>query len=582
MNSKGKGLKRISIRILFPLIFSGAVTICIIALIMFFSDYFWDRIYDNARTDMERQLESFSYSVESEIYRMIDLVNETCYQGMKAKDYLSEEFSEELSLLYSHNRDKINSISLYDTDGEILWESGAQIAGAVDSKGWFQDAKSNIETICFGNPCLQMDGETLVQVLPVSRLVELTGNGVSSRGVLVICFFVEELYSALESYGSTAAEYCYLVDDGGEFLYHPYKKKLESGIAREWSCEYVNHEEAYAHAEMNGEQWLIGTHSIGYTGWEMVIVNSLTDIREKSFGSYQIIWRILCLAGFLMMLVDIILLNQITRPVARLSQAMKKFGAGSLDVRVTEDGIGELRFLETGFNIMSGKIQDLLERSIAQEKEKRYMERRLLQAQISPHFLYNTLDSIIWMIQGKQYEGAEKMVSLLAKFFRVALSKGEDIIPLRQEIQHAISYLGIQNIRFQDKFSFELDIDEKLMEYQCPKIMIQPILENAIYHGMENAFDDGEIVLSVREKGDDICIEVIDNGEGMTNEQIKQILAHAPVVSSGNKGSGVGVYNVDHRIKLLYGEKYGISIDSELDEGTAVRILIPKVSGSVE
>ena len=120
------------------------------------------------------------------------------------------------------------------------------------------------------------------------------------------------------------------------------------------------------------------------------------------------------------------------------------------------------------------------------------------------------------------------------------------------------------------------------MEYQCPKIMIQPILENAIYHGMENAFDDGEIVLSVREKGDDICIEVIDNGEGMTNEQIKQILAHAPVVSSGNKGSGVGVYNVDHRIKLLYGEKYGISIDSELDEGTAVRILIPKVSGSVE
>ena len=210
------------------------------------------------------------------------------------------------------------------------------------------------------------------------------------------------------------------------------------------------------------------------------------------------------------------------------------------------------------------------------------MERRLLQAQISPHFLYNTLDSIIWMIQGKQYEGAEKMVSLLAKFFRVALSKGEDIITLKQEIQHAISYLGIQNIRFQDKFSFELDIDESLMEYQCPKIMIQPILENAIYHGMENAFDDGEIILSVQEKGEDICIEVIDNGEGMTRDQIKQILAHAPVVSSGKKGSGVGVYNVDNRIKLLYGENYGISIDSELDEGTTVRILIPKVSGSLE
>ena len=182
MNSKGNGLKKISIRILFPLIFSGAVTACVIALILFFSDYFWDRIYDNARTDMERQLESFSYNVESEIYHMIDLVNETCYQGMKAKDYLSEEFSEEMSLLYSHNRDKINSISLYDTDGRILWESGEQSAGTISSKSWFQDAKNNMETICFGNPCLQTDGEKLVQVLPVSRLVDLTGNGVSSQG----------------------------------------------------------------------------------------------------------------------------------------------------------------------------------------------------------------------------------------------------------------------------------------------------------------------------------------------------------------------------------------------------------------
>ena len=582
MNSKEKRSKRISIRILFPLIFSGAVTVCIIALIMFFSDYFSDRIYDNAKTDMERQLESFSYSVEREIYRMIDMVNETYYQGIKAKDYLSEGFSEELLLLYSHNRDKISSISLYDADGDILWESGEHEAGAVNEKRWFQNAKSNIETICFGKPCLQRDDHEIIQVLPVSRCVELTGNGSSSQGVLTIYFPVEELYSVLESYGSTAVEYCYLVDSTGDFLYHPYMKKLESGISEEWSCEYVNHEEAYAHTAINGEKWLIGTHTIGYTGWELVIVNSLTDIQQKSFSSYQIIWKILCLAGLLMMLADIILLNQITRPVARLSQAMKKFGAGSLDVRVTEDGMGELRFLESGFNTMSEKIQDLVERTIAQEKEKRYMERRLLQAQISPHFLYNTLDSIIWMIQGKQYEGAEEMVSLLAKFFRVALSRGQDIITLKQEIQHAISYLGIQNIRFQDKFSFELDIDEKLMDYQCPKIMIQPILENAIYHGMENAFDDGEIILSVQEKGEDICIEVSDNGEGMTREQIQRILDHDPVVSSGKKGSGVGVYNVDHRIKLLYGENYGISIDSEIDEGTTVRILIPKVGGSLE
>ena len=260
--------------------------------------------------------------------------------------------------------------------------------------------------------------------------------------------------------------------------------------------------------------------------------------------------------------VDVILIQKITKPVSRLHQAIQSFGVGKLDVRVDETGIGEISSLEQGFNQMAGEIQELMDRSISQEQEKRHMERRLLQAQISPHFLYNTLDSIIWMIQGKQYEGAGKMVSLLARFFRVALSKGKDIIPLRQEVEHATSYLSIQNIRFQDKFDFELNIDESLMEYLCPKITIQPILENAIYHGVEN-MSATELSLPMY--------------YGMTEEQVEKILHHDIRKTSG-KGSGVGVYNVDSRIKLLYGENYGISIQSELDEGTTVKILLPKVS----
>lgn len=581
MNSEQKSFKRISIRILFPLVFSGSVMACIIALIMFFTDYFSDRMYESVKSDMERQLESFSYSIEREIYRMIDIVNETYYQGIKAKGSMSEDFSKELSLLYRHNRDKINGIGLYDIEGEIIWASDESAAGNVKEKQWFQKAEKDIETVCFGNRCLQSGDNGIIQVIPVSRRIEFMRNGSGSQGILVIYFPVQELDAILESYGSTATEYCYLIDSSDNLLYHPYMKKLESGIAGEWSREYFSREATYVLSEIRNKQWMIGTHTIGYTGWGLVIVNSLTDIQQKSFSSYRMIWKMLCLTGLLMMIVDIILLNQMTRPVARLSQAMKKFGAGRLDIRVAEDGIGELFVLESGFNSMTEKIQSLIERTIVQEKEKRYMERRLLQAQISPHFLYNTLDSIIWMIQGKQYEGAEKMVSLLAKFFRVALSRGEDIITLKQEIQHAISYLGIQNIRFQDKFRFELDIDENLMHYQCPKIMIQPILENAIYHGIESSYDDGEIVLSVHEKGNDICIEVSDNGEGMTQETIQKILHHDQAASTNGKGSGVGVYNVDFRIKLLYGESYGISIDSEIDEGTTVRILIPKVSDGV-
>ena len=569
--------KNISIRVLFPLVFSVSVTVCIVALILFFSHWISGWISGNVRSDMEHQAESISYSVEREIYRMTDLLNETYYQSMKGYDYQSETFGQIMNLVYQHEKDKVSRIDLYDEEGRCIWGSSKTEVVNVTETDWFQDTITHIEAAHFGSYCLQNSDSGVIRVIPVSRSVELTTGGESYEGVLVFYFPVQDLDAALESYGSTAKEYCYLLDGEDEILYHPYQKKLECGISEEWSYEYLDSENSYMNIRNRQGVWMLGTHKIGYTGWKLVMVSSLSSIQKENMKIYQLIFSFLCLAGILMLGVDVILIQKITKPVSRLHQAIQSFGVGKLDVRVDETGIGEISSLEQGFNQMAGEIQELMGRSISQEQEKRHMERRLLQAQISPHFLYNTLDSIIWMIQGKQYEGAGKMVSLLARFFRVALSKGKDIIPLRQEVEHATSYLSIQNIRFQDKFDFELNIDESLMEYLCPKITIQPILENAIYHGVENMFGDGEIILSIQEHGEDICIEVSDNGEGMTEEQVEKILHHDIRKTSG-KGSGVGVYNVDSRIKLLYGENYGISIQSELDEGTTVKILLPKVS----
>lgn len=569
--------KNISIRVLFPLVFSVSVTVCIVALILFFSHWISGWISGNVRSDMEHQAESISYSVEREIYRMTDLLNETYYQSMKGYDYQSETFGQIMNLVYQHEKDKVSRIDLYDEEGRCIWGSSKTEVVNVTETDWFQDTITHIESAHFGSYCLQNSDSGVIRVIPVSRSVELTTGGESYEGVLVFYFPVQDLDAALESYGSTAKEYCYLLDGEDEILYHPYQKKLECGISEEWSYEYLDSENSYMNIRNRQGVWMLGTHKIGYTGWKLVMVSSLSSVQKENMKIYQLIFSFLCLAGILMLGVDVILIQKITKPVSRLHQAIQSFGVGKLDVRVDETGIGEISSLEQGFNQMAGEIQELMDRSISQEQEKRHMERRLLQAQISPHFLYNTLDSIIWMIQGKQYEGAGKMVSLLARFFRVALSKGKDIIPLRQEVEHATSYLSIQNIRFQDKFDFELNIDESLMEYLCPKITIQPILENAIYYGVENMFGDGEIILSIQEHGEDICIEVSDNGEGMTEEQVEKILHHDIRKTSG-KGSGVGVYNVDSRIKLLYGENYGISIQSELDEGTTVKILLPKVS----
>ena len=214
-----------------------------------------------------------------------------------------------------------------------------------------------------------------------------------------------------------------------------------------------------------------------------------------------------------------------------------------------------------------------LRRSLEQESMELHLQQ--LKNQINPHFLYNTLDSIIWMIQSGEYKGAEQMVSLLAKFFRISLSQGQDIISLKKELEHATSYLSIQNIRFKDKFDFSVQADENLLQYLCPKLSIQPLLENAIYHGMEGIYDDGEIQISIYEKNSLIHIDVIDNGLGMPPETIEYIM-HNKVVSS-KRGSGIGVRNVDERIKLIFGNAYGVVITSELDEGTTASIIIPKI-----
>ena len=252
----------------------------------------------------------------------------------------------------------------------------------------------------------------------------------------------------------------------------------------------------------------------------------------------------------------------------------------TIDVRLNNND--ELYVIAERFNSMTARVQALMnalkrkneEIRIAAENQK-HAEIVALEAQINPHFLYNTLDSIIWMIRSEEYDGAGEMVSLLAKFFRTSLSQGKDMIPLEKELEHATSYLAIQNIRFKDKFEFHVDADQELLKYFCPKLSIQPLLENAIYHGMEGMYEDGEIEIRVYEKDGDIKIDVSDNGPGMTQEKIDYIM-HNKVVSS-RRGSGIGVCNVNERIQLIYGKNYGITLSSELDEGTIATITIPKM-----
>ena len=211
------------------------------------------------------------------------------------------------------------------------------------------------------------------------------------------------------------------------------------------------------------------------------------------------------------------------------------------------------------------------------EKEKALYHFETLKNQINPHFLYNTLESITWMVEAQENEAAVRMISELAKLLRVSLSRGKTIIPIKDELQHSRSYMNIQLARYKERFKTEFRIEEEIENYCIVKLVIQPILENAIYYGVGNMDEDdgGMIIVSGKKKDEDILITIEDNGMGMREEVLENILTDNSKVPK--HGSGVGVINVHSRIRLMFGEEYGLSIESEPDEGTRVTIRIPAI-----
>ena len=264
---------------------------------------------------------------------------------------------------------------------------------------------------------------------------------------------------------------------------------------------------------------------------------------------------------------------KISQPIKRLEKQMKRLESGDFEISVEEKGEDEVRRLSKAFNLMVAKIKMLMDQIITEQEGKRKSELKALQAQINPHFLYNTLDSIIWMNENKNYEGVTVMVAALAKLFRISLSRGHEIICIADELEHARNYLTIQKIRYKDKFEYTIDAEPGLQSERTLKLILQPIIENAIYHGISPLNEKGIIKISVTSEGNNILFQVSDNGYGIKPEILKELLVKE---STSYHSGGVGLKNVNERIKLFYGEEYGIEIKSEIDVGTVVNIRIPR------
>ncbi|MFI3166635.1 MAG: sensor histidine kinase [Bacillota bacterium] len=526
-------------------------------------------IEDSAKTTTAQAVSNISMSIDTFVQDRVETID-------NIKNVVEEESEDEqkmygdLQTIFDLRSD-IVSIVLYDNQGNILYYVAGDDLVLKDN---YQDNNQSFDVDInmvgveyqISNPHVQ---NLFVQEYP--WVVTMTTKAITSENELIYVTMDIE-FSGISKYidkvsiGSRG--YVYVADEYGNIIYHPQQQLIFSNLKEENTAiiptlvkegTYVGNNNIYSTAYVEGADWyIIGMSSIE----EMVTVNfnEYLNYILIIFGSGIVIATFLAL----------ILAKNLTSPIHGLMSEMAKFEENIENYKMPEsNGFYEVRTLTKSFDHMAEKIKHLMEEVIAEEQELRKFELKALQAQINPHFLYNTLDSILWMCQQKGNTEAAEMVSALANFFRISISRGHDIITIEDEMKHVESYLVIQNIRYKNQFKYRFDVDKELLKYKCLKITLQPFVENAIYHGIDRMVDEGEIVISGKKEGDKIVLSVSDNGLGMTEEQVEALF-----IENSDK-VGVGVQNVHNRIKIFFGDEYGISVQSELDEGTTIRVEFP-------
>jgi len=525
-----------------------------------------------------------------EVYlRNIMKLSDTIYYGIIKNVNLSEEsINEEMKLLYNSNKEQVLNIALISKEGEaisVVPASRLRKKFAVNKEEWFINALNKTENVHFSRPHVQKifeNGDNGYRwVISMSRAVEITTGGSTEQAVLMIDMAYQGLDSALDEVSLGNGGYIYLMDSAGEIIWHPKFELIASGRVKENNLLTATYSDGSIEEEFNNMVQTLVIKTVGYTGWKLVGVIKGTGISLNILKTRLFIVFVISLIIFIVVLINSYISFRVTDPIRELEKSVKKLEEGNLDADIYMGGSYEIQHLGKSVQDMKYRIKGLMQDIVTEHEEKRKSEFNSLQAQINPHFLYNTLDIIVWQIENEKQSEAVHTVTALARFFRLSLGKGKNIVTVKAEIEHVKNYLMIQHMRFKNKFDYEFDVENDVLELSSLKLMLQPLVENAIYHGMEFMDGDGLITIKAWREDNELYLSVADNGLGMTEDKVNLILAGRS--NSGNgRGSGIGVKNVNERIKLYFGEGYGLKIDSEPDVGTIITIHLPAKSPEEE
>lgn len=457
---------------------------------------------------------------------------------------------------------EIASIILIGADERIITNEvnlDMQFTGNIRDQAWYQAALDSTMPVLTSARMQEFSMDKDNWVISLGR--ELKDEKGQHLGVLRIDLKYDVIESILRDLNLGQKGYPFILNQNQQVVYHPNSEFFSQEEKRQ---ELIRALEMQGD-ELSREQRLTHRYELANTDWLLVGVASLDGVKRMQQDIVMVLWVL----GSVMLLVALgsssIFANSVSRPIRELEKAMDKVEQGLLDTEVSARGSAEIASLSNHFRSMMNRIRDLMDEIRGKEQSLRASELKTLYSQINPHFLYNTLDTIVWLAEFGNMERVVSVTKAMARFFRLSLRGGSEMTTVRDEMDHVRQYLFIQKERYQDKLSYEIVAEERLLDVSIPKILLQPLVENAIYHGIRQLPGTGLIQITATKRENSLLLTVKDNGVGFDSTETTAQCANTRL-------GGVGLKNVEERIRLYYGEGYGLMIQNTPGEGVTVTL----------
>ena len=581
MIKKFKSIQSVIFAVLSVLLLGAVIIITVISL-----SYTRQSVFENSSLYTQTIIQQMNQNIDS----YIDYMENTSYlvssnedvqkylfgdtADPEARDRILSQFETILD-----SRSDILNLGIIAENGRMLINNGQRLTNQdldIHSQEWYTNALEGRESVYLTSSHVQhiISGER-PWVITLSRGIrnKEMGTGQEKEGV----FFIDLNYSAISELCDQSMVgnqgYAFIVDADGNIVYHPQQQQLYNELQTENIDLVMN-------AGSDIVTWGDGINKKMYsisrsekTGWTVVDCVRVEELLRRSNEAQSIYVLVAIGLMAVALFFSRFVAKSITLPIQRLCDSMERVQEGDFSVSdIVVDSENEIGSLTKSFNVMTQRIHELMAQNIREQEAKRKSELKALQSQINPHFLYNTLDSIIWMAEGKKNEEVVLMTASLARLLRQSISNEDELVSIGQEIEYARGYLTIQKMRYKDKLEFWIEVEPSILNIRLIKLVLQPVIENAIYHGLKYKESRGLLLVKGFMKNGNAVLQVIDDGGGMDQETLDHIYERHKVDYHSN---GVGIYNVQKRLQLYYGNEYGIVYESKPGEGTTATITIP-------